>query len=84
MAKKHASVAVKNIKLLMTGGKEDKMAEYVPSSVKAIVSLGRHDAVAQFPFTTIIGLIPGLIKSKDLFVGKTRKELGLDPRIVYS
>lgn len=79
MAQKHALVAAKNIKLLLNKGKELKMAKYEPRSIKAIVSLGRHDAVAQFPMTTIIGLVPGLLKSKDLFVGKTRKSMGLDP-----
>ncbi|CAK9175556.1 unnamed protein product [Ilex paraguariensis] len=83
-AQKHALVAAKNLKLLMTGGKETKMAIYEPRSVKAIVSLGRQDAVAQFSFTTVIGLVPGFIKSRDLFVGKTRKLMGLDPNVVYS
>lgn len=80
LAHKHALVAAKNIKILMTGGgKENKMSTYEPNSMTgiAIVSLGRKDAVAQFPFATLSGLIPGLIKSKDLFVGKTRKQLGL-------
>ncbi|KAL8501076.1 hypothetical protein ACS0TY_020591 [Phlomoides rotata] len=82
LAQKQAAIAAKNLKVLMSGGKEYKMAIYKPSSTKVIVSLGRHDAVAQFPLTTLIGLVPGLIKSKDLFVGKTRKQLGLDPKIV--
>ncbi|KAK6776746.1 hypothetical protein RDI58_027747 [Solanum bulbocastanum] len=44
----------------MSGGKEGKLAIYEPrSSPKIIVSLGRQDAVAQFSFTTIIGLVPG-------------------------
>lgn len=83
LAQKQALVAAKNLKLLMEGGKESKLGIYEPRSVKAIVSLGRRDAVAQFPFTTIVGIVPGLIKSRDLFVGKTRKQLGLDPNIVY-
>ncbi|KAL8201876.1 hypothetical protein R6Q57_011023 [Mikania cordata] len=79
LAKKQASTAAKNLKLLMSGGNESKMLAYkVSSTTKAIVSLGRHDAVAQYYLTTMIGLIPGLIKSKDLFVGKTRKELDID------
>ena len=82
MAQKHALVAAKNLKLLMTNGKESKMAKYEPGSVKAIVSLGRREAVAQIPLTTTIGIVPGLIKSQDLFVGKTRKRMGLDPHIV--
>ncbi|KAL6567000.1 hypothetical protein OROMI_015404 [Orobanche minor] len=81
LARKHALIAAKNLKLLTSGGKEKKMAIYKPHSPKVIVSLGRQDAVAQFPLTTLIGLVPGLIKSKDLYVGKTRKQLGLDPRV---
>ncbi|OWM73624.1 apoptosis-inducing factor 2-like [Punica granatum] len=84
LAQKHALVAAKNLKLLMEGGTESKMAVYEPRSAKTIVSLGRRDAVAQFSYTTIIGLVPGLIKSRDLFVGKTRKLMGLKPDIEYS
>lgn len=85
LAQKHALIVAKNLKLLLTlGGKESKMSVYKPNSIKVIVSLGRHDAVAQHPLTTLIGLVPGLIKSKDLYVGKTRKQLGLDPRQVDS
>ncbi|KAE8037350.1 hypothetical protein FH972_009943 [Carpinus fangiana] len=82
LAQKHAAVAAKNLKLLMTGGNESKMAIYKRGSAIAIVSLGRKDAVAQFPFTTISGRIPGWIKSGDLFVGSTRKGMGLDPHVV--
>lgn len=80
LAQNHAEVAAKNLKLLMAEGKVSKMAIYKPNSSRiAIVSLGRRDAVAQFPLITISGLIPGMIKSRDLFVGKTRKQRGLDP-----
>ncbi|CAA0384418.1 unnamed protein product [Arabidopsis thaliana] len=82
IAEKHASVATKNIKLLMSGGNEKKMSTYKPGPDIAIISLGRKDSVAQFPFMTVSGCIPGLIKSKDLFVGKTRKARGLDPNLV--
>ncbi|KAL0460002.1 UNVERIFIED_CONTAM: Apoptosis-inducing factorA [Sesamum latifolium] len=82
LAQKHAVIAAKNLKVMMRGGKEKKMASYKPHSIKVVVSLGRQDAVAQFPLTTLIGLVPGFIKSKDLFVGKIRKQLGLDPRLV--
>ncbi|KAB5520140.1 hypothetical protein DKX38_024459 [Salix brachista] len=80
LAQKHALVAAENLKLLMAGGKERKMSTYKPGSSTAIVSLGRRDAVAQFPYTTLIGIFPGMIKSRDLFVGKTRKQRGLQPR----
>ncbi|CAN4119148.1 unnamed protein product [Withania somnifera] len=80
-AQKHSLVAAKNLKLLMSGGNESKLATYEPlSRPKIIVSLGRQDAVAQFSFTTIIGLVPGMMKSKDLYVGKTRKKMGLHPK----
>ncbi|XP_062172212.1 uncharacterized protein LOC133877810 [Alnus glutinosa] len=82
LAQKHADVAAKNLKLLMTGGNESKMATYKPSSAMAVVSLGRRDAVAQLPFATIIGRIPGWIKSGDLVVGRTRKQMGLEPHVV--
>lgn len=77
LAQKHALVVAKNVKLLMAGGRETKMAAYEPGKAVAIVSLGRRDAVAQFPFTTVSGCLPGMIKSRDLFVGKTRKQMGL-------
>ncbi|XVE59641.1 hypothetical protein DITRI_Ditri05aG0062400 [Diplodiscus trichospermus] len=79
LAQNHASVVAKNLKLLMAGGKESKMSTYEPGSAMALVSLGRKQAVAQFPFTTISGRIPGLLKSGDLFVGRTRKQIGLQP-----
>ncbi|KAF3502978.1 hypothetical protein F2Q69_00044346 [Brassica cretica] len=83
VAEMHANVAVKNIKIMMSGGeKKKKMSTYKPRSEMAIVSLGRKDSVAQFPFVTVIGCLPGLIKSKDLFVGKTRKTRGLNPKCV--
>lgn len=81
LAQKHALVAAKNLKLMMSGEKESKLETYQPRSVKAIVSLGRRDAVAQLPFTTVCGSVPGMIKSRDLFVGKTRKKLDLEPHI---
>lgn len=82
IAESHANVAVKNIKVMMSGGKKKKLSTYKPGSEIAIVSLGRKDSVAQFPFVTVVGCLPGLIKSKDLFVGKTRKARGLNPKLV--
>ncbi|KAK2380049.1 apoptosis-inducing factor protein A [Trifolium repens] len=82
LAQKQAGVVAKNMRLMMEGGKECWRETYKPHPAMAIVSLGRHDAVAQFPFLTISGRIPGFIKSRDLFVGKTRKQMGLNPHIV--
>lgn len=70
-------MAAKNLKLLMKGGNSCRLATYPASSPKAIVSLGRREAVAQISFITLLGRIPGFIKSRDLFVGMSRKQLGL-------
>ncbi|XP_058109057.1 uncharacterized protein LOC131252415 [Magnolia sinica] len=78
-AQRHAMVVTKNIKLLIEEGDKNRMATYKASSPIAMVSLGRKEAVAQFPLVTVSGCIPGMIKSRDLFVGKTRKQMGLDP-----
>lgn len=82
LAQKQAEVVAKNVRLMIEGGRECRRETYKPHSVLAIVSLGRNDAVAQFPFLTLSGRIPGIIKSGDLFVGKTRKLMGLSPHIV--
>ncbi|KAL0922133.1 hypothetical protein M5K25_006095 [Dendrobium thyrsiflorum] len=77
VAEKHGLVVAKNLQVLMRGAPEKKLEIYTPSPPIAMVSLGRKEAVAQFPFGTLFGWVPGMIKSKDLFVGKTRKTLGL-------
>lgn len=79
MAQEHAKVAAKNIKLLMSEQPDRKLAIYKPPKGKAtaFVSLGRRDGVIQLPFTTLSGLVPGMFKSGDLYVGKTRKLMGL-------
>ncbi|KAI3846463.1 hypothetical protein MKW92_034518 [Papaver armeniacum] len=77
LAQNHAVLAAKNVKLLIDGGKESKLRKYKAGSDMAIISLGRREALAQFPFATLIGCFPGLIKSKDLFIGKTRKTMGV-------
>ncbi|XP_062091725.1 uncharacterized protein LOC133797724 [Humulus lupulus] len=79
IAEKHAEVTAKNLKVLLNGGNESKMVKYKGSFQAALVSLGRKEGVAELPFVTISGCIPGKIKSGDLFVGKTRKQLGLNP-----
>ncbi|KAK7263452.1 hypothetical protein RJT34_31042 [Clitoria ternatea] len=84
-AQGHAQLVAKNLKLLIEGaGKERKLGTYKAQPPISIVSLGRKHGVAQFPFMTVIGRFPGMIKSGDLFVGKTRKELGLEPNLKKS
>lgn len=77
LAQRHALVVAKNLKLLSNGGDESTLVKYTPASPMAIVSLGRREALLQVWCVTLIGRIPGMLKSKDLFVGKTRKQLGL-------
>ncbi|KAJ4763401.1 Apoptosis-inducing factor [Rhynchospora pubera] len=79
LAQKHATLVAKNIKLLLTGEKESSLAPYKPGSTMIFVSLGRKSGVGQLPFMTISGCFPGMIKSKDLFIGWTRKLMGVDP-----
>lgn len=76
-AQKQAGVVAKNLRVMMEGGKEHWMGKYSPQLSLAMVSLGRKDAVAQLPGLTIIGRAPGLIKSGDLFVSRTRKQMGV-------
>ncbi|XP_027912096.1 apoptosis-inducing factor homolog A-like [Vigna unguiculata] len=77
LAQQQAEVVVNNLKVIIQGTRECWIETYKPHSAIAIVSLGRKEAVAQLPFWTITGRIPGFIKSGDLFVGKTRKQMGL-------
>ncbi|KAL5976489.1 hypothetical protein ACLOJK_020822 [Asimina triloba] len=66
-AQKHAAVTTKNIKLLIEGCTESKLAMYKPGPLIALISLGRKEAVLRLPFLTVSGCIPGKIKSKALF-----------------
>ena len=78
LAQKHALLVAKNLKLLIKGSPNTKLATYSTGRPLALVSLGRNEGVAQLPFLTISGCLPGKIKSRDLFVGKTRKQMGLN------
>ncbi|CAN0923453.1 Apoptosis-inducing factor homolog A [Linum grandiflorum] len=82
LAQSHATVVAKNLKVMMSSGKQCRLSSYKPGLEMAIVSLGRREAVAQFPFATVGGVLPGYIKSKDMFVGKTRKLMGLHSHVV--
>lgn len=77
-AQKHAVVVAKNLKKLIKGNRDGKLDKYKPAKAVAMVSLGRKTAVAHVPFLTVSGSLLGKIKSKDLFVSKTRKRMGLD------
>ncbi|KAI4322468.1 hypothetical protein L6164_022160 [Bauhinia variegata] len=62
LAQKQALMIAKNLRLEMKGGKECRRETYKPNSALAIVSLGRKEAVAQFPSATLGGGLPGLVK----------------------
>lgn len=77
LAQNQAHVLAENIKRLLKNP-DSALNVYKPlAKPMGIVSLGRHVGVAQLPFGTILGCLPGMLKSKDLFIGKTRKGLGL-------
>ncbi|KAF3342083.1 apoptosis-inducing factor 2 isoform X1 [Carex littledalei] len=82
IAQEHATVVAKNINLLMKKGSEKEskgLSSYKPGSAITVVSLGRKNAVGQLPFMTVSGCLPTMFKSKDLFLGWTRKVMGLHP-----
>ncbi|BBN06829.1 apoptosis-inducing factor 2 [Marchantia polymorpha subsp. ruderalis] len=77
-AANHVATIISNIKKLTKNPADKKLVVYKALEKPfGIVSLGRVDAVAQLPFATIIGWVPGKLKSKDLFVGKARGDLGI-------
>ncbi|ONK71332.1 uncharacterized protein A4U43_C04F7390 [Asparagus officinalis] len=78
LAQKHAKVVAKNLKILMNGTKNKTLVKYKPSIQVAMISLGRNSALAQVPFLTMAGSLPGMIKSKHLFVDRTRRKMGLE------
>ncbi|PWA36822.1 Pyridine nucleotide-disulfide oxidoreductase, FAD/NAD(P)-binding domain-containing protein [Artemisia annua] len=84
LAKKQASVVMKNVGWLLGGCKESELVStYKLSAAKGTVTLGSDSVVAQSTLNTMMGRIPGLITSKDLFVGKTRNELDVDSHVVH-
>lgn len=64
----------------MKGQSESKLSTYKPASPFALVSLGKKEGVGQMMCLTVSGRIPGMIKSGDLFVGMSRKNLGLSAK----
>lgn len=77
-AHKHALLVAKNLKLLIKGLPNSKLATYSTGYPLALVSLGRKEGLLQLPLLTLSGCLPGKIKSGDLFIGKTRKQMGLN------
>ncbi|MCO5607094.1 hypothetical protein L7F22_061286 [Adiantum nelumboides] len=77
LAVKHAHYVAENVKRIIANPSRRLLAYKPLAKPMAFVSLGRHIALAQVPFGTFLGQIPGLLKSKDHFVGKTRRGLGL-------
>jgi NADH dehydrogenase FAD-containing subunit len=78
LATKQAAVVTENIKKSVKDPFTAKLTEYNPATAPfAIVSLGRNLGLMQMPLGTFVGRLPGMLKSKDLFVGSSRKALGL-------
>jgi apoptosis-inducing factor 2 len=78
LAQKHALLVAKNLKLLIKGSPVNKLTTYSTGFPLTIVSLGRNEGIAHLPFVTLSGCLPGRVKSRDLFVSKTRKKMGLN------
>uniref|UniRef100_A0A0E0MCQ0 FAD/NAD(P)-binding domain-containing protein n=1 Tax=Oryza punctata TaxID=4537 RepID=A0A0E0MCQ0_ORYPU len=81
LAQRHAMVVSRNLRLLVKGGgesnKERKLHRYKASKANITVTLGRRDALAELPFMTVIGHLPGVIKPRDYFIARTRRMMGL-------
>ncbi|WVZ77903.1 hypothetical protein U9M48_025702 [Paspalum notatum var. saurae] len=78
LAHNHALLVAKNLKLLFKGSPNSKLATYSTGSPMALVTLGRNEGLAQLPFLTFSGCLPGRMKSRDLFISATRKKMGLN------
>ncbi|XP_052136988.1 uncharacterized protein LOC127755372 [Oryza glaberrima] len=85
LAQRHAMVVSRNLRLLVKAGggdgggssKERKLHRYKASKAAITVTLGRRDALAELPFMTVIGHLPGVIKPRDYFIARTRRMMGL-------
>ncbi|PAN41308.1 hypothetical protein PAHAL_8G034300 [Panicum hallii] len=79
LAQRQAMVVSRNLRLLVKGAcREEKLHRYKPCPKASItVTLGRRDALAELPFMTLIGHIPGAVKPRDLFITRTRRMMGL-------
>eukprot|EP00898_Chlorokybus_atmophyticus_P003198 jgi/Chlat1/387/Chrsp10S08629 len=74
-----------NIRLLVKGSTKLVPYKFKPGEIM-IVSMGKKYGVAQLPAPmgvkkARVGCMPTMIKSKDLFIGKTRKDMGITTEI---
>jgi hypothetical protein len=75
--KDHAGVVSYNIAQLEHN--KSSLKAYKPSSMKLMIaSIGRDNGIFQLGPLTFKGLIPTMIKSKDLLIPRFRKMLGHD------
>ncbi|GJU72437.1 sperm protamine like protein [Tanacetum coccineum] len=74
---------IKNIKEMKQGYFAKKQASVAAKNMKLLLMNEAKAIFAQLSLTTMIGLVPGLIKSKDLFIGKTKKKLDVDSHVVH-
>ena len=75
-AQEHARRTAYNLKRVLRDEHEiGRQKAYVPGPEVLIVALGRHNGLAQTPYTTFTGIWPTMVKSKGLFVDKVRNEL---------
>ncbi|CAD6258133.1 unnamed protein product [Miscanthus lutarioriparius] len=79
LAQRQAMVVSRNLRLLVKGAtREEKLHRYKPSPRTSMtVTLGHRDALAELPFMTLIGHIPGAVKPRDHFITRTRRMMGI-------
>ncbi|KAK3118450.1 hypothetical protein QOZ80_9BG0699250 [Eleusine coracana subsp. coracana] len=80
LAQRQAMVVSRNLKLLLVKGsvREEKLHRYKPGAKSTMtVTLGRYDALAELPFMSFLGSLPGAVKPRELFITRTRRMMGL-------
>lgn len=78
-AKLQAELTGRNFGALLKKGKDTKLTAWVPSNGKPamFVTLGSGAGIGVLGTCVFPSFMVAFIKSKDLFVGQTRKELGI-------
>ncbi|XP_029465144.1 apoptosis-inducing factor 2 [Rhinatrema bivittatum] len=69
----HANIAVTNIINSLTN---QPLKSYTPGSLTMLLSMGRNDGVGQLYGCYVGSFVVKIAKSRDLFVGKSWKEMG--------
>jgi len=81
LAKGQAAVVIENIKRLLypklKEGTAHVLKKYPPRPAATLVSMGRNHALIQTPLGAFSGWLPAQVKSKNMFIDKTRQDFGI-------